>query len=82
MDASQFLTTAEVARRLGKNQRTIRAKVAEGVFLEGKHFFKPKGSQLLWDWDAVAKWVRGEVPKKDDATTLKLAGPVIERRTA
>jgi len=76
----EFLTTAEVARRLHKTGKTIRSKIAAGVFCEGVHFFKPEGSQMLWDWQAVVRWVRGEMGKKPEA--FLLAGPTVQRKSA
>jgi hypothetical protein len=74
------LTTAEVARRLHKTGKTIRSKIAGGVFREGVHFFKPEGSQMLWDWQAVVRWVRGETEKKPEA--FLVAGPTVQRKSA
>jgi hypothetical protein len=69
-----YLTTAEVMKRLKWSARTMRAKIADGVFREGQHFFQPAGCQRRWKWSAVAAWLEGkERPVIDDQESIRLA---------
>jgi len=70
----EYITTAEVARRLKWSARTMRAKIAGGVFREGQHFFQPAGCQPRWKWEAVVAWLEGkERPVIDDEEPIRLA---------
>jgi excisionase family DNA binding protein len=53
----EYLTTAELARRLRWSVRTVRAKIQAGVLRRGEHFFQPEGCRYLWKWSKVAEWV-------------------------
>ena len=55
-----YLTTSEVAIYLRLSKRTVREKIRAGVFLEGRHFFRPPGCQVRWKWDAIVRWLEGK----------------------
>jgi hypothetical protein len=55
-----YLTTAEVGRRLKWSPRTIREKIAGGIFREGVHFFQQPSCHRLWKWSAVVAWLEGK----------------------
>ena len=73
-DLEGYITTTELSRRLCWSARTIRDKIAEGVFREGVHFFQPPGCHRLWKWPAVVAWVEGKEGKViDDDESIRLA---------
>ena len=73
--SDEYLTTAEVARRLHVSVKTLRNKVAAGVFREGSHFFRRPGFAPRWRWDRVVEWLETPTPESPDAGILPLAEP-------
>src|SRR5262249_52446281 len=57
-----YLTTAEVAALLRVKPKTIRNKVASGIFREGEHFYRKVGLGPRWKRDAVIQWIEGGEP--------------------
>ena len=55
MDA--YLTIPEVAALLRVKPKTIRNKIASGVFKEGLHFFRPPGLGTRFKRSAVVAWL-------------------------
>jgi len=50
-----YLTTKQLADKIGYNPRTIREKMKDVVFLEGQHYVRPFGStrRVLYVWDVI-----------------------------
>jgi hypothetical protein len=50
-----YLTTRQLAERIGYNPRTIRDKLKDVVFIEGKHYVRPFGSnrRVLYVWETI-----------------------------
>lgn len=67
-ESTSYLTDREVAVRLRLSPKTLRHKVAAGVFRQGEHFFKHPGMTRRWKWEAVAAWM--ERANKDTASTV------------
>jgi len=56
---SKFLTTSKMAAYLGLSKDFLLSNRGS-LFIEGKHYFNPTGiNKLLWDINAMEKWVRG-----------------------
>lgn len=55
--SEEYLTIAEVADRLKIKPKTIRNKMASGVFRKGTHFFSPAGLRPRFKWSAVVAWL-------------------------
>ena len=53
----EYITIIQVAERLGVKPKTIRNKIALGVFSEGVHYFRPPGLGTRFKWSAVAAWI-------------------------
>src|SRR5262245_63347634 len=49
----EYLTIAEVAGRLKVTPKTVRNKMASGVFCKGVHYVRPKGLGTRFKWGAV-----------------------------
>jgi hypothetical protein len=69
----EYLTTAEVGRRLKWSARTIRTKVAEGFFVEGREFVAPAGCRPRWIWEAVVRRMEGRHERSSAEPVLSLA---------
>jgi len=77
----RYLRTAEVATRLGMRPKTLRNKLAAGIFREGEHFFRLPGVGRLWKWEAVVTSVESGHQCTQDQPVIPLARPGIRRAT-
>lgn len=55
--AEDYLTIAELAARLKLKPKTIKNKMASGIFKKGVHFFSPAGLGPRFKWSAVVMWL-------------------------
>jgi len=55
--AEEYLTIAEVAARLKVKPKTVKNKMASGIFKRGIHFFSPVGLGPRFKWSAVVAWL-------------------------
>ncbi len=56
----EYLTVAEVARRLSVSDKTVRRRMKDGTWLQGVVWFQPPGTHPRFSWKAVVAWQRGE----------------------
>jgi hypothetical protein len=56
----EYLTIAEAAARLKVAPKTLRNKMASGVFRKGVHYIRPKGLGTRFKWGAVVAWLEQE----------------------
>jgi hypothetical protein len=68
---TEYLTVNEVARRLKVTAKTVRNRMASGIYQKDVHYFCPSGSDKrgrpwssdpLFKWSAIVGWVEGEKP--------------------
>ena len=52
-----YLTVAELAARLKIKPKTIKNKMAAGIFRKGVHYFSPSGLGPRFKWSAVVEWL-------------------------
>jgi excisionase family DNA binding protein len=69
---SPYLSIAEAAELLRISQATLRNKMCKGVFVEGKHFFRPRASQPLFKRAALEEWIEGRDMQHN--TGIRMAG--------
>ena len=53
----EYMTIAEVAARLKIKPKTVKNKMAAGIFRKGVHFFSPPGLGPRFKWSAVVAWL-------------------------
>ena len=53
----EYLTIAEVADRLKLSRKSVKNKMAAGVFRRGVHYFSPVGLGPRFKWSAVVAWL-------------------------
>lgn len=53
----EYLTTGEATELLRLAPKTLRNKVASGVFVEGAHFFRKPGLGPRWKREALVRWL-------------------------
>jgi hypothetical protein len=56
-NAEEYLTIAETAARLKLSPKTIKNKMAAGMFKKGVHYFSPAGMAPRFKWSAVVSWL-------------------------
>ena len=59
VEASEYLTTVEAGALLRLRPKTLRNKITAGSFVEGTHFFRPRGMQPRWKRSALVAWLEG-----------------------
>ncbi len=69
----EYLTIPQVAERLGVKPKTIRNKIALGVFSEGVHYFRPAGLGTRFKWSAVAAWIEQKPIVSNDDGAIPMA---------
>jgi len=68
----EYLTIAELGIRLKLKTKTVRNKMASGVFKRGVHYFSPQGLGPRFQWSAVVAWLKGgEIVEPVDGIPLK-----------
>jgi hypothetical protein len=72
--AAEYLTTAEVAALLRVKPKTVRNKVAAGVFRQGEHFFRKRGLGPRWKREAIVRWLETEETSAVDVFPLAQPG--------
>jgi hypothetical protein len=55
----EYLTIEELSARLKIKPKTIKNKMAAGIFIKGQHYFSPKGIGPRFKWSAVQGWLEG-----------------------
>ena len=53
----EYLKICEVAERLKLSPKTIKNKMASGIFRRGVHYFSPAGLGPRFKWSAVVAWL-------------------------
>jgi hypothetical protein len=72
--AEEYLTIEEVAVRLKISPKTIRNKMASGLFTKGTHYFRRKGLSARFKWTAVVQWLEaGHNEAKPSADAIPMA---------
>jgi hypothetical protein len=62
----EYLTISEVAGRLKVKPKTIRNKMASGVFRKGEHYFSRPGMGPRFKWSTLVAWLEETgTPDKD-----------------
>ena len=57
---AEYLTTEEAADLLRVKPKTLRNKIAAGVFRQGEHFFRKPGLGPRWKRDAIIRWLESD----------------------
>jgi hypothetical protein len=63
----EYLTIEEVASRLKIKAKTVKNKMASGIFRKGVHYFSPVGLGPRFKWSAVVAWLeQSQEPASDN----------------
>ena len=55
--AEEYLKISEVAERLKLSPKTIKNRMAAGIFKRGVHYFSPPGMGPRFKWSTVVAWL-------------------------
>ena len=64
----EYLTIEKLAVRLSLKSKTIKNKMASGIFRRGVHYFSPKGIGPRFKWSAVVAWLEEREREERKAT--------------
>jgi hypothetical protein len=67
----EYLTIEEVAKRLSLDKRTIKNKMAAGIFQKGVHYFSPDGISPRFKWSAVQAWLESNAPREQSGIPMR-----------
>ncbi len=68
MIPEEYITIAELGARLTLEPKTIKNKMASGVFIKGVHYFSPNGMGPRFKWSAIVAWIEADKQEKAKAT--------------
>ena len=57
MISQEYLTIAELGECLKLSPKTIKNKMASGIFKKGAHYFSPRGIGPRFKWSAIVSWL-------------------------
>ncbi len=60
MISQEYLTIAELGECLKLSPKTIKNKMASGIFKKGAHYFSPRGIGPRFKWSAIVAWLEGQ----------------------
>jgi len=67
VNLEEYLTISELAARLKLKPKTIKNKMASGIFRRGVHYFSPRGIGPRFKWSAVVAWLEEtQKPEAED----------------
>ncbi len=70
--SEEYLTIAELSSRLKVKPKTIKNKMANGIFTRGVHYFSPRGLRPRFKWSAIVAWLE----EKEEETTQEGKGAI------
>ena len=71
----EYLTIEELSARLKIKPKTIKNKMASGIFRRGTHYFSPVGLGPRFKWSAVVAWLeeREKLPSGQLTDSIPMA---------
>ena len=72
---SEYMTTREAGEFLRLSPKSLRNKIALGIFREGIHYHTRRGIGLRWIHSALVSWLEGTDRNGSGEDRLPLAQP-------
>jgi hypothetical protein len=70
----EYLTIEELSARLKIKPKTVKNKMASGIFRKGIHYFSPQGLGPRFKWSAVVAWLeQSQEPKTESYDSIPMA---------
>src|SRR5262249_15172564 len=70
VSTEEYVTISEVAARLSVKPKTVRNKMASGVFRKGQHYVRPPGLGTRFKWRAVVAWLEQDEAGKPEEDAI------------
>jgi hypothetical protein len=67
----EYLTIAQTATRLNLKPKTLKNKMAAGIFRKGVHYFSPRGIGPRFKWSAVEAWLAASDKEKQGGILMR-----------
>ena len=67
----EYLTIEELSARLKIKPKTIKNKMASGIFRRGTHYFSPVGLGPRFKWSAVVAWIEGNDVQRESGISMR-----------
>jgi len=67
----EYLTIHELSARLKIKPKTIKNKMASGIFRRGTHYFSPVGLGPRFKWSAVVAWIEGNDVQRESGISMR-----------
>ena len=67
----EYLTIEELSERLKIKPKTIKNKMASGIFRRGTHYFSPVGLGPRFKWSAVVAWIEGNDVQRESGISMR-----------
>jgi len=80
----EYLTIVELSARLKIKPKTIKNKMATGVFHKSVHFFSPVGPGPRLEWSSVVMWLESNQSntQPSPADSILIRRQILEREPA
>ena len=67
----EYLTIEELSARLKIKPKTVKNKMASGIFQKGIHYFSPKGLRPRFKWSAIVAWIEGNENQQQSGIPMR-----------
>ncbi len=67
----EYLTIEETGARLKLKPKSVKNKMAAGIFQKGVHYYSPEGIGPRFKWSAVQAWLEGIEAHEQGAIPMK-----------
>jgi hypothetical protein len=72
----EYLSIESVAKRLELSPKTVKNKMAKGVFKLGVHYFRPAGLGPRFKWTAIVAWMEQSQGQQSGADSNVIPMPL------
>jgi hypothetical protein len=70
----EYLTIQELSARLKIKPKTVKNKMASGIFRKGIHYLSPQGLRPRFKWSAIVAWLEEkDAPLSEAADAIPMA---------
>jgi excisionase family DNA binding protein len=74
--AEEYLTVAELAKRIKLSRQTLYNMISSGRFVRGTHYVKPCRKKVLFLWSAIRVWVEYDSVNHIDEVKMAAASRI------
>ncbi len=79
-DAEEYLTVAELSKRIKFSRQTIYNMISARKFIKGVHYVKPSRKKVLFTWSKTRTWLEDRDTGVDQHDEARGLGNAMESR--